>query len=269
MNEKTAKKYLQKTKKIEGWFSIHDVISFASILKIQEDLMIPGSLLEIGVYQGKSALLIGSYSRSVEDFEVCDIFGLESDVENKHEISSSYRNLNREIFENNFLNNLGALPVIHECKSIDLSNKLHSNSYRFIHIDGSHLYSHVVHDVQLALDVLTHEDGVIVMDDFRSQHTIGVSLAIWEKIIESEFRPFLVTPAKMYLSKKLSKINLEIVSDALNVNGVKTIYENLGDFQIIRTLDLPDGEVYKVRNLRSELIPPAIIKIIRKIASSF
>jgi hypothetical protein len=227
-------------------------------------LAISGSLLEIGVYQGKSAIVVGNYSRTAGDFEVCDIFKLESDVENENEISSSYRNLHREIFENNCLKRLEALPLIHECKSLDLRNKLESKSYRFIHIDGSHLYDHVVSDIQLALDVLTQEDGVIVMDDFRSQHTLGVSLAIWEKIIVRDFAPFLVTPAKMYLAKKLVNMNLEKVADALKANGINTVYENLGDIRLLRTLELPDGEVYKVSNLLNDLIPPVLVKFIRK-----
>ena len=264
MHKKLAKKYLKETKKIEGWFSIHDVVSFSSILNIQQNLAISGSLLEIGVYQGKSAIVVGNYSRAYGDFEVCDIFQLESDVENEKEISSSYSNLQREIFETNYRYKLGVIPVIHECKSIDLRNKLVSESYRFIHIDGSHLYDHVVNDIELALDVVTHEDGVIVMDDFRSQHTLGVSLAIWEKIIVGGFRPFLVTPAKMYLAKRLVNMNLEKVSDALEANGIITVYENIGNIRLLRTLDLPDGEVYRVTNFLNDLIPPGLVKLIRK-----
>lgn len=265
MNAKQANKYLKKNKKIEGWFSIHDVIAFSSILSIQRDIETSGSLLEIGVYQGKSAILIGQFSNSVSDFEVCDIFQLESDTENKNEISSSYRNLNREIFEKNCRENLDRMPIIHECKSLELGKNLKGDSYRFVHIDGSHLYEHVMNDIQLALDVLVPEDGIIVMDDFRSQHTLGVSLAIWEKIISGGFAPFLVTPAKMYLAKNLVNLEKETVGKALADNGVKSVTEKIGKFQLLRTLDLYDGEVYKSSNFLHDLVPPILVELIRKI----
>ena len=267
MNEKQANKYLKRNKKIEGWFSIHDVVAFSSILSIQRDLDTAGSLLEIGVYQGKSAILIGQFSKSESDFEVCDIFQLESDIENINEISSSYRNLNREIFEQNCFANLDHVPIIHECKSLELVKYLKCDSYRFVHIDGSHLYEHVMSDIQLALEVLAKEDGVIVMDDFRSQHTLGVSLAIWEKIISGGFAPFLVTPAKMYLANNLVNLDLLTIGKALADNGVKSVTEKIGKFQLLRTLDLHDGEVYKSRSFLHDLFPPVLVRLIRKIKS--
>lgn len=265
MDKKEAKQYLEKTKNIEGWFSIHDVIAFSSILAIQQEILTPGSLLEIGVYQGKSAILVGKFSKSGSDFEVCDIFQLESDDNNKDEILRSYLNLQREIFEDNCKNNLGRVPIIHECKSMELRNRLKSEKYRFIHIDGSHLYEHVLSDIDLALEFLTPEDGVIVMDDFRSQHTLGVSLAIWEKIIDGGFTPFLVTPAKMYLSKKRVKLNQEVIHKALVDNGLKVVYENIGKFKLLRTIELPDGEIYNRSHFLRDFVPPIIAKIIRRL----
>ena len=264
MKVKQAEQFLKKNKKIEGWFSIHDVVAFSTILSIQSDLKTSGSLLEIGVYQGTSAILVGKFSNSETDFEVCDIFQLDSDTENKSEISSSYRNLNREIFENNCRENLAQMPIIHECKSLDLRSELESDSYRFIHIDGSHLYEHVVNDIQLALDVLAPEDSVIAMDDFRSQHTLGVTHAIWEKIISGGFTPFLATPAKLYLARNLVNMNQERVHKALVENGIHSISENIGNYQILRTLDLPDGKVYETSNFLRDLLPPIFIKFIRK-----
>jgi cephalosporin hydroxylase len=265
MDKKQAKQYLEKNKNIEGWFSIHDVIAFSSILTIQREVSIPGSLLEIGVYQGKSAILVGKFSKSEIDFEVCDIFQLESDDHNNNEIISSYLNLQREIFEDNCRKNLDRVPIIHECKSMELRNRLKAEKYRFIHIDGSHLYEHVLSDIELALEVLTLEDGIIVMDDFRSQHTLGVSLAIWEKIIDGGFTPFLVTPAKMYLSKKRVNLNLEVLHKTLADNGLKAIYENVGQFKLLRTIDLPDGEIYNGSHFLRDLVPPIIAKLIRRL----
>ena len=265
MDKKEAKQYLEKNRNIEGWFSIHDVIAFSSILTIQREILTPGSLLEIGVYQGKSAILIGKFSKSENDFEVCDIFQLESDDKNKDEISRSYLNLQREIFEDNCKNNLDRVPIIHECKSMELRNRLKAEEYRFIHIDGSHLYEHVLSDIELALEVLTPEDGIIVMDDFRSQHTLGVSLAIWEKIIDGGFTPFLVTPAKMYLSKKRVNLNQEVIHKALADNGLKAVYESIGQFKLLRTIDLPDGEIYNSSHLLRDFVPPIIAKLIRRL----
>jgi hypothetical protein len=40
--------------------------------------------------------------------------------------------------------------------------------------------------------------GVVAFDDYRAVHTPGVSAAVWEATARHDFRPFLLSPRKMY-----------------------------------------------------------------------
>jgi hypothetical protein len=59
-------------------------------------------------------------------------------------------------------------------------------------------------------------------------------------------------------------MNQERVHKALVENGIHAISENIGNFQILRTLDLPDGKVYETSSFLRDLLPPIFIKFIRK-----
>lgn len=71
------------------------------------------------------------------------------------------------------------------------------NSLRFIHVDGSHLYDHVAADIESARIALD-DDGVVVFDDFRSEHTPGVSAAVWQAVTGSGLRPIALSAGKFY-----------------------------------------------------------------------
>ena len=264
MDLKSAHLFLKKTDYIEGWLSVHDVVVFATLLEMQDFFKIEGNLLEIGVYQGKSAVLIGKFLKSNEKFEICDIFGASTDGENSNEIFSSYNNLSRILFEKNCTLELGYIPKIHECKSLELRDNLISGIYRFIHIDGSHLYSHVKHDIELAVGIVTDSDGIIVIDDFRSQHTLGVTKAIWQFVESRALSPILVTPTKMYLVKKSNRISLADISANLLSYGIDTTLEDIDGISFLRTLNLKDQELYLTNNWARSLVPPLVLNYLRR-----
>lgn len=104
-----------------------------------------------------------------------------------------------------------------------LPEKLQPQSFRFVHIDASHMYEHVRTDAETAKTVLVN-DGVAVFDDYRSRHTPGTALAVWEQVVTGGLRPICITESKFYgtwgdpggyrdmLFRMLSKTN-EFVSD--------------------------------------------------------
>jgi hypothetical protein len=59
---------------IPGWFFPADILLFRFFLSHQVDDGELGDLAEIGVYQGRSAVLIGSYIQPSETFTVVDLF---------------------------------------------------------------------------------------------------------------------------------------------------------------------------------------------------
>jgi hypothetical protein len=205
--------------------------------------------------------LLGRHLKENEEFHACDIFSELTDSKNAEEIRLSYPNLSRKIFESNMLQTLGHLPEIHQCPSSQLQSRLGNRKFRFIHIDGSHLYVHVKLDLDYAAEAI--EKGIIAVDDFRTQHAIGVTAAVWEKIIAGRLTPFAITPAKIYLSKPKWIIDTEKLATGLEELGIESVYEEFLGFKVLRTIGLPDEELYSKKSKIISLIPPILADLIR------
>lgn len=196
MTSGTTSTGITRIQDIPGWFRWVDQQLFAHFLSVDD---VPsGNLVELGVYLGKSAALIGKYRRPGETFTVLDLFGAHaSDASNQAENDGSYRSLSREAFERNYLAIHDELPVVIQGPSSEILEHVKPESARFIHVDASHLYEHVSSDIDAARTLLMPH-GVAVFDDFRSEHTPGVSAAVWEAVFTKELRPICVTTKKFY-----------------------------------------------------------------------
>ena len=183
---------------VPGWFPPLDQMLFTWFLDQQKKAGIKGDLLELGVYMGKSAILLGHHLQDGELFTVCDLFeGDAPDEANKAESSQSYASLTQQAFERNYLSFHDTLPTVITGPSSLVVEKVATDTCRFIHIDASHLYEHVHGDIGAAHDILLPE-GVVVLDDFRSEHTPGVSVAAWEAVLNRGLRPICLSTQKMY-----------------------------------------------------------------------
>ena len=182
---------------IPGWFPWVDRILFEHLLA-ERSIVARGDLVELGVYLGKSAALMGRFVEPGESFTVCDLFGTPgNDDSNNAENARSYRNLERASFERNYLALHADLPTIVHDASSTIVDHVAEHSVRLMHVDASHLYEHVAIDVDSARRLLL-PDGVVVFDDFRSDHTPGVSAAVWEAVFDKGLRPFCLTFQKLY-----------------------------------------------------------------------
>lgn len=179
---------------IPGWFWPADQRLFDWFLSDDRH----GDLLELGAYLGKSAVLIGRHLREGERFTVCDLFESEADdAANDAETSRSYATLTRRRFEENYLAFHDTLPDIVQGPTSQILEHVKPGSCRFVHVDASHLYAHVRLDVLAAKTVLG-TDGVVVFDDYRSEHTPGVALAVWEAVSALGLAPICVSTQKLY-----------------------------------------------------------------------
>jgi Methyltransferase domain len=183
---------------VPGWFSVLDQMLFDWLLARQESTGMRGDLLEVGVYMGKSAIFLGSHLRDGERYTVCDLFeGDAPDDANRAESTKSYSALTRRAFEENYLSFHDELPRVLQGPSSLVPEEVEPRSCRFVHIDASHLYEHVHADIGAAQDLLL-TDGVVVLDDFRSEHTPGVSVAAWEAVLNRGLRPICLSTQKLY-----------------------------------------------------------------------
>ncbi|MFE2064503.1 class I SAM-dependent methyltransferase [Streptomyces sp. NPDC059467] len=183
---------------VPGWFPVLDQLLFDWFLNRQEAAGMQGDLLEVGVYMGKSAIFTGRHLHPGEKYTVCDLFeGDAPDDANRAESTKSYSKLTRRIFEDNYLAFHDELPRVLQGPSSVVSSEVAPGSCRFVHIDASHLYEHVHGDIGAAHDLLLPE-GIVVLDDFRSEHTPGVSIATWEAVLNRGLNPICISTQKLY-----------------------------------------------------------------------
>ncbi|MFG2267718.1 class I SAM-dependent methyltransferase [Streptomyces sp. NPDC048720] len=183
---------------VPGWFPALDQLLFDWLLDLQEASGTRGDLLEVGVYLGKSAILTGRHRRPGERYTVCDLFeGDAPDDANRAESAKSYAALTRRAFEENYRCFHDELPRVLQGPSSLVRAEVAPRSCRFVHIDASHLYEHVRDDIGAAHDLLL-PGGTVVLDDFRSEHTPGVSVAAWEAVLNRGLRPLCLSTQKLY-----------------------------------------------------------------------
>jgi hypothetical protein len=182
---------------IPGWFDSEDAWLFHWTLAWQTDSMRMGDLAELGVYLGRSAVLMGLHQQPGEGFTVCDLFDVgTTDVGNAAENSVAYPDLTRVQFLTNYGRYLATPPVVFAGPTSSLTGRVASDTFRFVHVDASHLWHHVVGDLGLAAGML-RPDGIVVCDDYRSAHTPGVAAATWAAVAEG-LRPVALTASKFY-----------------------------------------------------------------------
>lgn len=190
---------LERLREVPGWFAALDQALFGWCLDWQSSQGISGDLVELGVYQGKSAILLGSYLRDEETLVACDLFGRPaSDTDIGPGASQFYRDrLCRQDFETNYRRFFDALPHIVEGPSSTILSHVERGSSRFVHIDAAHRFSNVLQDVASARTMLC-EDGIVVLDDYRTAHTPGVAAAVWESVLHGHLVPLCASEAKFY-----------------------------------------------------------------------
>ena len=240
--------------RIPGWFWPTDQRLFEWFLSAGTQ----GDLLELGTYLGKSAVLIGGHLRPGESFTVCDLFESEApDAANEAETTGSYSTLTRQRFEQNYLSVHDSLPeIVHGPTSVILDH-VKADSCRFVHVDASHLYTHVKADVLAARAVL-RADGIVAFDDYRSVHTPGVALAVWEAVAGLGLSPICVSTQKLYATwgdpAPVQRRLLEWLADTPELWHTTDV---LGERELVRVNQrkkpAPAGDLGELGRLSAEL----------------
>ena len=178
---------------VPGWFERADAELFSAIDFAQRTAGLVGDILEIGCYQGSSAILLEFLRRSNERLVVCDLFQeVATTLDDFHHRTNSYSDFSRESFEVNFLRFHKNLPEIIAGSSTMLPSRNLGRTFRLIHIDGSHEYEIVRSDLLLAKSLLM-PGGFVIFDDIITLHTPGVTAAVWEGVIHDGLIPLYQT----------------------------------------------------------------------------
>jgi hypothetical protein len=183
---------------VPGWLTSTDNMLFKFLLTRQNRLEEPGDLLELGVFKGRTAIHIGSYRKPGETMTVCDLFDFARAEESiRPGARKAYADLTQDTFERNFLAFHSELPTIVRGLSETIVDHVAPGSCRFIHIDASHMYEHV-HGDMLNARTLLRPDGIVVFDDFRTEHCPGTAAAVWQAMATEGLNVIGVSPNKFY-----------------------------------------------------------------------
>jgi len=211
---------------IPGWFLRVDMVVFDQLLRATHERLGGGDLAELGVYLGKSAALIGWHQQPGETFTVIDLFEDEASEEhNAQENAASYSDLSQRAFEKHYLSVHDTLPVVVRGPSSSIVDHAGHGTHRFVHIDASHLYEHVVEDIAAARKLLK-PGGVVVFDDYRAPHTPGVAAAVWQAVSD-DVRPFAFTFNKMYATFGDSEPYYDLLTGWIDGQGFWRYEEHL------------------------------------------
>lgn len=159
-------------KGIRGWFTYDDAAHFTLVLNMQTTLGLHGDILEIGTFHGRSTCLLAYCLQQKEVLTVCDPFQSGDVYVSAAPSQSMLREHILRVLPGFDLTAIEICPVY----SVDLD--LHvARRFRFVHVDGSHDYTDVLHDLRLARRHLVR-GGVIAVDDFDHPDWPGVYLAV-------------------------------------------------------------------------------------------
>lgn len=162
----------QSIENIKGWFLPKAMELFVQMDAAQKQRSITGNIMEIGVYHGRSAVLLGQFLADGEEFHACDTFtGYDNDDAPKF----------LDTFLTNYRNVVGN-PVDHlfDCPSSRLGKMLsEERKYRIWHIDGYHSYEMTCKDMMTGYMHMA-DDGMMIVDDFLNQDWLGVNQAVNE-----------------------------------------------------------------------------------------
>ena len=198
---------------IKGWFHHVDLVVMDLVDRAHAALGIRGDILEIGCYEGKSAVLLGWFLRDGEALIVCDPFEDEAAAGADHdEVAALYPDVSLKTFLANFSRFHRFEPTVLACRSTDPPVAALAPRFRMVHVDGSHRYDNVRADLETSRRLLV-PDGVVVIDDFR--YWVDVSCAVWRAVARDGLRPVATTEHKFYGTFGASPAVVSSVQDAI------------------------------------------------------
>ncbi|MER5176794.1 class I SAM-dependent methyltransferase [Streptomyces sp. NPDC002896] len=259
MTTQTAPGTARSLNEVPGWFRAIDQDLFRVLLEATATEA--GDLVEMGCYLGKSAILLGEHLRPGETFTVCDLFGVESHgLYSRRDTLAFYRQtLTREAFEANYLAFHENLPVIVHGRTTALASRIASGSCRFVHIDASRTYEDVSGDIDIARSVLS-KDGVVAIDDYRTEHVPGVAAAAWEAVFTKGLRPVCLSAAKLYATwgdpEPFQRAVRSWAADRVDRVAADEKIDGDPVIRVMSALPGPRG----ARRLALELLPPVVAR---------
>lgn len=241
---------------IEGAFWAPDLDLFR-VLLTETRRRGAGDLAELGVLHGRSTVLIGDSLGKGETFTVVDVFEDPAPDEANQDENDLYGEVAQQAFEANYRRLLGDLPVVVRGLSESVVDHASHGTHRFVHVDASHLYDHVAVDIEAA-HTLLRDDGVLVLDDYRAEHTPGVAAAAWAAAANIGLHPFALSPQKMYATWGDPSGYLDVVTRWASGVGLLVETQHVLGGSLVRVAAPPPPRGHPLRRLLPEAAGPAV-----------
>jgi hypothetical protein len=218
---KDAKGYIfNKMHRIKGYLDPIDALVIAAVLIAQNRANLVGGLAEIGVFYGRSFLLMAMLAGQHESAFAADLFDIGPlDGGGTAQLRSFLRSAER--FNVNIDKDMIFVGNSNKLNPEYMLNKV--GELRFFSIDGGHYLADVASDAMLAAQTIA-EYGVITFDDFCNVEWPEVTLGVFEflKAGATNFTPFAITRKKLYVCKKeYQEYYTGIIDDAQLLQKIK------------------------------------------------
>lgn len=225
MNFKAVQNFVSKDhQEIAGWFFGLDQVIFFELFSLQNQLGVHGDVCEVGVYQGKSLVMLSLLKSETDSLVGFDLFEGE-------DLSKTKENLERygDPLGVNFVQGLTS-----ELSEEDLRASL-PGPLRFLHIDAGHEYHEVMEQLEIFLPYVSYQ-GIIAMDDYQDREFPGVEAAVLDMAEidrPRRFVPFFSGENKMYLCAEAYATPLQkLILDLSNFKD-KCRLTRVRDFNIL------------------------------------
>tara|TARA_X000001036_G_C20525903_1_gene744124 strand:- start:98 stop:919 length:822 start_codon:yes stop_codon:yes gene_type:complete len=198
--EKINKFINENHQQIEGWFFPLDHIAFFELCNLQLHWGIKGDVCEVGVYRGKSFVLLSLLRAQTERLIGFDLF------QDDHQQSAEY---NIDKYGDSSLVSFVACATSEIAR--DELNSIMPSPVRFLHIDAGHEYHEVFEQLELFSPYLG-DHALVAMDDYQDREFPGIEAAVLdfaERDRPRRFVPFLAGANKIYLCNAAHASNVQ------------------------------------------------------------
>lgn len=214
--------YIGRLDDIPGGLERWDAELMVHLSEAQHGRSVRGDLLEIGTWLGRTSVLLGFLAGEGEQLQVCDLFDRVPATEEGRRalIESGGQTVTLADFQASYARFHSTMPVVHQCPSSELSVTNVGRIFRFVHVDGSHVYEAVLEDLALVHSILK-KGGIVVFDDIANLGHLGVPAAVWSGARATGLVPFACTPTKLYatLDENDAAAYAIVVADAAREAG--------------------------------------------------
>lgn len=211
--------YLKRCKDVPGFVTPESIAVWDCLLAFQQHRQLSGPLLEIGVYYGKSAMMLAMHASEADELFLVDCTDF---VDSAEVLVKTFKPAGVVVFKQK--SSQGAVWSLASS---------HTHLFRWVHVDGDHKAETVWTDLELGNRLLADE-GILCVDDFLNprypQLTYAVCTFLEKHRAELQMflcgfnKAYLVRPNALFRHLRFVK---EDLGTKLSLLGIKeiTIYK--------------------------------------------